>query len=79
MNRNGPLALLFHALFVVFMAAPLAVVVWMSFTPDNLLKLPTTTLSLRWFYAILDNQQFINAFGLSTVVTKTCFTEISCC
>jgi putative spermidine/putrescine transport system permease protein len=65
MSRNGPLALFFHILFVVFMIAPLAVVIWMAFTPDNLLRLPTTTLSLRWFYAILDNQQFINAFGLS--------------
>jgi putative spermidine/putrescine transport system permease protein len=47
------------------MLAPLVVVVWMSFTPDSLLKLPTTQLSLRWYYAILDNQQFIHAFGLS--------------
>jgi putative spermidine/putrescine transport system permease protein len=65
MNRNGRLALLFHGTFVVFMIAPLAVVVWMSFTPENLLVLPTTKLSLRWFYAILDDRQFINAFGLS--------------
>jgi putative spermidine/putrescine transport system permease protein len=65
MNRNGPLALLLHTAFVVFMIAPLAVVVWMSFTPESLLVLPTTRLSLRWFYAILDDRQFIGAFTLS--------------
>jgi putative spermidine/putrescine transport system permease protein len=68
MNRNGPLALLFNGFFIAFMLAPLVVVVWMSFTPEKLLVLPTTTLSLRWFYAIFDNRQFIDAFGLSLVL-----------
>jgi putative spermidine/putrescine transport system permease protein len=68
MTRNGPLAIIFNGLFVAFMLAPLVVVIWMSFTPENLLVLPTTSLSLRWFYAILDNQQFINALGMSIVL-----------
>ncbi|KAB0269780.1 ABC transporter permease [Microvirga brassicacearum] len=68
MTRNGPLAITFNGLFVAFMLAPLVVVIWMSFTPENLLVLPTTSLSLRWFYAILDNQQFINALGMSIML-----------
>jgi putative spermidine/putrescine transport system permease protein len=65
MNRNGPLSLLFHGIFALFMLAPLIVVMWMSLTPSNLLVLPTTTFSLRWFWAILDNQQFVQSFWMS--------------
>jgi putative spermidine/putrescine transport system permease protein len=68
MNRNGPVALLCHSLFVVFMLAPLIVVMWMSLTPSNLLSLPTTSFSLRWFKAILANPQFVSAFWMSIVV-----------
>lgn len=68
MNRNGPLALLFHAAFVLFMLAPLLVIMWMAFTPGSLLVLPTSEFSLRWFRAILGNRQFVNAFGFSIVL-----------
>ena len=33
MSRNGPFAILFHALFVTFMLAPLVVVCLVAFTP----------------------------------------------
>ncbi|WP_336743351.1 ABC transporter permease [Aureimonas altamirensis] len=66
MNRNGLLAIAFHTLFVVFMLAPLVVVMWMSLTPSDLLRLPTTSLSLRWFRAILDDGRFMSALWLST-------------
>jgi putative spermidine/putrescine transport system permease protein len=65
MHRNGPLALVFHTLFIIFILAPLAVVVWVSFTPEGYLSPPTTDWSLRWFYAILDNRDFIDAFWMS--------------
>lgn len=68
MSRNGPFALLFHSLFVGFMLAPLVVVMWMSLTPSNLLSLPTTELSLRWFRAILGHRQFLDAFWFSIVL-----------
>jgi putative spermidine/putrescine transport system permease protein len=68
MNRNGPLSLLFHAFFVLFMLAPLLVIIWMAFTPESLLVLPTTRLSLRWFYAILNSRQFLDAFGFSILL-----------
>jgi putative spermidine/putrescine transport system permease protein len=65
MNRNGPLALFFNALFVLYMVAPLAVVVWVAFTPMGFLQVPTTEWSLRWFYAIIENDGFIGSFWLS--------------
>ena len=65
MHRNGPLALIFHTLFIIFILAPLVVVVWVSFTPEGYLSPPTTEWSLRWFYAILDNRDFIDAFWMS--------------
>ena len=65
MIRNGPLALVFHALFIGFIVAPLAIVCVVAFTPLGYISLPTDGLSLRWFAAILDNPRFINAFWLS--------------
>ncbi|CAM5771994.1 ABC transporter permease [Bosea minatitlanensis] len=68
MSRNGAFAIAFHTLFVAFMLAPLVVVMWMSLTPANLLSLPTSALSLRWFRAILDHSQFIDAFWFSILL-----------
>jgi putative spermidine/putrescine transport system permease protein len=65
MNRNGPLALLFHTLFVIFTLAPLVVVCLVAFTPESYLSLPTTGLSLRWFRAIADYPEFVRAFWQS--------------
>src|SRR5690606_13790293 len=65
MNRNGALALLFNALFVVFMLAPLAVVVAVSCPPPGFLEFPPSGGSLRWFRAILDNPEFIASFWTS--------------
>jgi putative spermidine/putrescine transport system permease protein len=65
MSRNGPLALAFHAAFVIFTLAPLAVVCAVAFTPETYLSLPTSGLSLRWFRAIGDYPEFIRAFWQS--------------
>jgi putative spermidine/putrescine transport system permease protein len=65
LSRNGPFALGFHALFVVFMAAPILVVCLVAFTPEAYLSLPTTHFSLRWFRAIGDYPEFIQAFTQS--------------
>jgi len=64
-SRNGPFALLFHALFIGFILAPLVIVCVVAFTPLGYISLPTDRLSLRWFAAILDNPRFISAFWLS--------------
>lgn len=65
MSRNGFLALAFHALFVVFMVAPIAVVCLVAFTPEGYLALPVNGFSLRWFRAIARYPEFINAFWIS--------------
>jgi putative spermidine/putrescine transport system permease protein len=65
MSRNGPLALLFHTLFVIFMLAPIVVVCIVAFTPEGYLSFPTNGLSLRWFRAIASYPEFINAFWTS--------------
>ena len=65
MSRNGPLALLYHALFVAFMLAPILVVCWVAFTPEGFLSFPTDHWSLRWFYAIGRYPEFVSAFWRS--------------
>ena len=63
MSRNGPLALAFHTLFVVFMLAPIAIVCWVAFTPTGFLSIPAPSeLSLRWFAAIGRYPEFVSAF-----------------
>ena len=62
MSRNGPIALLYHTLFVAFMLAPILIVVWVAFTPTGYLSIPTTEFSLRWFRAIADYPEFVEAF-----------------
>lgn len=56
---------IFHLAFMAFMLAPLVVVVLVAFTPQGYLALPVDGFSLRWFWAILDNPQFISSFWVS--------------
>ena len=65
MSRNGPAALVFHTLFVVFMVAPIVVVCWVAFTPEGFLSIPTTNFSLRWFKALANYPEFVHAFAVS--------------
>lgn len=62
MTKNGPIALLFHTLVVVFMLAPLVIVCLVAFTPENTLTLPTRGLSLRWFQAVFAHPDFVQSF-----------------
>ena len=68
MNRNGPLALSFHALFIVFMLAPIVIVCVVAFTPEGFLSIPTTQWSLRWFRAIARYPEFVSAFWNSLIL-----------
>jgi putative spermidine/putrescine transport system permease protein len=68
MNRNSPLALVFHVLFLGFLLAPILIVCAVAFTPEGYLSLPTNGVSLRWFYAIGDNPEFVRAFRDSLVL-----------
>jgi putative spermidine/putrescine transport system permease protein len=65
MRSNGPLALIFHTIFVVFMLAPIVVVCLVAFTPEGYLSLPTTHFSLRWFRTIANYPEFVHAFWVS--------------
>ena len=65
MNRNGPVALAYHTLFVAFMLAPILIVCFVAFTPEGYLSFPTHTWSLRWFRAIARYPEFIAAFWRS--------------
>ena len=65
MSKNGPVALVYHTLFVIFMLAPIVVVCWVAFTPEGFLSFPTTNWSLRWFYAIARYPEFVSAFWQS--------------
>ena len=62
MSRNGPFALAFHAAFILFVLAPIAIVCVVAFTPEGFLSLPTRGPSLRWFRAIAANPEFVDAF-----------------
>ncbi|MEO6985521.1 MAG: ABC transporter permease [Paralcaligenes sp.] len=63
--RNGPLGLAFHTLFISFILAPIVMVCAVAFTSEGFISLPSHGLSLRWFWAILDNPRFIDAFWFS--------------
>ncbi|WP_145144670.1 ABC transporter permease [Roseomonas gilardii] len=65
MNRNGPLSLAFHWLFIAFILAPLVVVVLVSFTDKGFMAMPFDGASLRWYRAIADNPQFLASFWVS--------------
>lgn len=65
MSRNGPLSLIFHTFFVIFMIAPIVVVCLVAFTPEGYLSLPTSGFSLRWFYEIEKYPEFVRAFVTS--------------
>ena len=65
MKKNGPLSLIFHTLFVIFMLAPIVVVCLVAFTPEGYLSLPTNGFSLRWFRAIAHYPEFVHAFWIS--------------
>ena len=64
-QRNGPIGLAFHTLFILFILAPIVMVCAVAFTGEGFISLPSNGFSLRWFRAILDNQRFIDAFLFS--------------
>jgi putative spermidine/putrescine transport system permease protein len=57
--------LLFHAAFGLFMLAPLVMVALVSFTDKGYVSMPFDGASWRWYRAILDAPDFIDAFWRS--------------
>ena len=77
-DKNGPLALAFNFVFLIFILAPLIVVCLVAFTDKGYLSLPRDGFSLRWFIAILDHPEFINAFWYSVYLALGSATVAVC-
>jgi putative spermidine/putrescine transport system permease protein len=74
MKQNGFFALAFNALFLAFIVAPLVVVVLVAFTDRGYISMPFDGASLRWFRAIIANDDFVSAFWLSMRLAFTAAT-----
>lgn len=59
---------LFGAVVVVFMLAPLVLVVMFSFGENALTNFPMGGLTTKWYAALLDAREFWNAFNNSMIV-----------
>lgn len=68
MRKNGPVALAFHVLFLLFLVAPLITIVLVSFTAKGYLAMPFDGASLRWYRAVLDAPEFGEALRISLVL-----------
>lgn len=64
-NRTPLPLLFFHWAFGLFMLAPLVMVVLVSFTDKGFISMPFDGASWRWYRAILDAPDFIDAFWRS--------------
>jgi putative spermidine/putrescine transport system permease protein len=72
MNPRTPVPLaIFHWLFAAFMLAPLVMVVLVSFTDKGYISMPFAGASWRWYRAILDHSDFIDAFWRSLALAAT--------
>jgi len=66
MEKNGFIGLAFNALFLTFIALPLAVVMLVAFTDKGFISMPFDGASFRWFKAILNDSDILDAIWLST-------------
>jgi putative spermidine/putrescine transport system permease protein len=57
--------LVVNLLMLLFVATPVVMVVWMSFTPTASFVLPVSAFSLRWYREALSYPGFVDAFFLS--------------
>lgn len=78
MRNNGPVSLIFHALVMAFVLAPLLVVCLVAFTPEDTLSLPTHGVSLRWFTAIFEHPDFVQSFYNSLLLAMLSATFSLC-
>lgn len=65
LGSNGITALVFHTLFTLFILSPLVVIILVSFSGKGYISMPFEGVSLRWYRAILDAPELLNAFWLS--------------
>src|SRR5690606_31658460 len=57
--------MIFHAAFMIFLMAPLLIVIVVSFTDKGFISYPSDGLSLRWYEAAMNESRIINSFWLS--------------
>ncbi|MGE0716583.1 MAG: ABC transporter permease [Alphaproteobacteria bacterium] len=55
----------FNLAMVVYVVAPIVLVVWMSFTPSMRFEVPLTQFSLRWYRELFSYDAFIDSAVLS--------------
>lgn len=65
LGSNGIGSLIFHTLFMIFIIAPLAVIILVSFSDKGYISMPFDGASLRWYRAILDAPELMNALWIS--------------
>ena len=78
MKRNRTLSLLFHAAFMLFLLAPLLIVIVVSFTDKGFISYPSDGLSLRWYRAVLDEPRIMESFWLSLKLASFASTVAVC-
>jgi putative spermidine/putrescine transport system permease protein len=66
--RNTWVGLLYNAVFLAFIAAPLVVVIAVSFTAKGFLSLPVDGVSLRWYQAILHAPEWLTSLRISLLL-----------
>jgi putative spermidine/putrescine transport system permease protein len=67
-DPGGAILLAYVLAFLVFVLAPLVVVVGVSFEPRELLRFPPEGFSLRWYRVALASDQFLDAAWNSLVI-----------
>jgi putative spermidine/putrescine transport system permease protein len=55
----------FNLLMIVYIVAPIVLVVWMSFTPTMLFRVPVTEWSLRWYREVFSYAAYVDSAWLS--------------
>ena len=58
---------LFGYAVLVFIMAPILIVVVASFSPARYMQFPPPSLSLRWYRDVLGSSEWLGAFGASVV------------
>lgn len=73
MTRSGVLLKIYVALLVLFLLAPVVIVIAVAMTPGQFVVFPPPSFSLRWFHKVLSDPQFLlplwNSFRLGCVST----------
>ena len=71
MSRLPRVLIAFHCLFAAFILAPLVMVVLVSFTDKGYVSMPFDGASWRWYRAILDAPDIIDAFWRSLALAAS--------